>query len=231
MREEGRGWRRVYKLVIWGTGHVRGSRSLRRRNKSATYDPAFPFPSSPPTDFLPPPTSLSGSPSSSSSYSSYYSSTIPFLRARPRLFIRELPSLIISPSLFRSGVAAMALTAEQIFQWFNGASRWKYRPYTRPRVPFIFPKKRLRPDISIYEEDNAPRSAFSLQISPQLSSSLQLSFERNHRERKVYNVSRRLLGISLSESKWVEVWDRAEQLNESERKKDSYRLKEVQKSL
>lgn len=149
MREEGRGWRRVYKLVIWGTGHVRGSRSLRRRNKSATYDPAFPFPSSPPTDFLPPSTSLSGSPSSSSSYSSYYSSTIPFLRARPRLFIRELPSLIISPSLFRSGVAAMALTTEQIFQWFNGASRWKYRPYTRPRVPFIFPKKRLRPDISM----------------------------------------------------------------------------------
>lgn len=31
---------RVYKLVIWGTGHVRGSRSLRRRNKSATYDPS-----------------------------------------------------------------------------------------------------------------------------------------------------------------------------------------------
>lgn len=51
-RGKGRGWRRVYKLVIWGTGHVRGSRSLRRRNKSATYDPAFPFPSSPPTDFL-----------------------------------------------------------------------------------------------------------------------------------------------------------------------------------
>lgn len=139
---EGRGWRRVYKLVIWGTGHVRGSRSLRRRNKSATYDPAFPFPSSPPTDFLPPPTSLSGSPSSSSSYSSYYSSTIPFLRARPRLFIRELPSLIISPSLFRSGVATMALTAEQIFQWFNGASRWKYRPYTAP-CPLYLPEKTI----------------------------------------------------------------------------------------
>lgn len=140
-RGKGRGWRRVYKLVIWGTGHVRGSRSLRRRNKSATYDPAFPFPSSPPTDFLPlpfslsplSPTSLSGSPSSSS-YSSSSSSTIPFLRARPRLFIRELPSLIISPSLFRSGVAAMALTAEQIFQWFNGASRWKYRPRTHGPV-------------------------------------------------------------------------------------------------
>ena len=143
-RGKGRGWRRVYKLVIWGTGHVRGSRSLRRRNKSATYDPAFPFPSSPPTDFLPlpfslsplSPTSLSGSPASSSysSSSSSSSSTIPFLRARPRLFIRELPSLIISPSLFRSGVAAMALTAEQIFQWFNGASRWKYRPRTHGPV-------------------------------------------------------------------------------------------------
>lgn len=141
-RGKGRGWRRVYKLVIWGTGHVRGSRSLRRRNKSATYDPAFPFPSSPPTDFLPlpfslsplSPTSLSGSPSSSSYSSSSSSSTIPFLRARPRLFIRELPSLIISPSLFRSGVAAMALTAEQIFQWFNGASRWKYRPRTHGPV-------------------------------------------------------------------------------------------------
>ena len=141
-RGKGRGWRRVYKLVIWGTGHVRGSRSLRRRNKSATYDPAFPFPSSPPTDFLSlfpslsplSPTSLSGSPSSSSYSSSSSSSTIPFLRARPRLFIRELPSLIISPSLFRSGVAAMALTAEQIFQWFNGASRWKYRPRTHGPV-------------------------------------------------------------------------------------------------
>lgn len=143
---KGRGWRRVYKLVIWGTGHVRGSRSLRRRNKSTTYDPAFPFPSSPPTDFLPfllqllflvhllPP--LTPPPYSSSS-----SSTIPFLRARPRLFIRELPSLIISPSLFRSGVAAMALTAEQIFQWFNGASRWKYRPYTRP-CPLYLPVKK-----------------------------------------------------------------------------------------
>lgn len=129
---------RVYKLVIWGTGHVRGSRSLRRRNKSATYDPSsFPFVSA-----------------ATSSYHFSFSFSFTFffslldLRARPRLFIRELPSLIISPSLFCSAVTAMALTMEQIFQWFNGASV-KIQTVHTGLSSFISVKKRLPSDISI----------------------------------------------------------------------------------
>lgn len=80
---------RVYKSVIWSTKHVRGPRSLRRRNKSSTYVPQLHL-----CHLL----TLARTPTPNPPRSSQRPA------AAARLFIRELPSLIISPSLF-SGVA------------------------------------------------------------------------------------------------------------------------------